>query len=91
MFGLGKSKAVVTARHRIGAVKAVGSGLRARATRSGWLESVPPDSIVGSAIIGSAAVADTIRRVFDNKAFKTKEVAASLSGNAVIVRRSTCR
>jgi type IV pilus assembly protein PilM len=32
-------------------------------------------------------VAEAIRRVFENKAFKTKEVAASLSGNAVIVKK----
>jgi Tfp pilus assembly protein, ATPase PilM len=48
---------------------------------------VPPDSIVDGAIIDGAAVADAIRRVFENKAFKTKEVAASLSGNAVIVKK----
>ena len=48
---------------------------------------MPPDSIVDGAIIDGAAVADAIRRVFENKAFKTKEVAASLSGNAVIVKK----
>ena len=37
-----------------------------------------------------AAVADAIRRVFDGKkGFKTKEVCASLSGNAVIVKKIT--
>src|SRR6185436_669962 len=34
-----------------------------------------------------SAVADAIKRLFENKAFKTKEVAASLSGNAVIVKK----
>jgi type IV pilus assembly protein PilM len=48
---------------------------------------VPPDSIVDGAIIDGTAVADAIRRLFENKAFKTKEVAASLSGNAVIVKK----
>ena len=48
---------------------------------------MPPDSIVDGAIIDGAAVADAIRRLFENKAFKTKEVAASLSGNAVIVKK----
>ncbi|HWF85813.1 MAG TPA: type IV pilus assembly protein PilM, partial [Vicinamibacterales bacterium] len=47
----------------------------------------PPDSIVDGAIIDGAAVADAIRRLFENKAFKAKEVAASLSGNAVIVKK----
>ncbi|MBW8861060.1 MAG: type IV pilus assembly protein PilM, partial [Acidobacteria bacterium] len=51
------------------------------------IQPVPPDSIVDGAIIDGAAVADAIRRVFENKQFKTKEVAASLSGNAVIVKK----
>src|SRR5262249_44088369 len=50
---------------------------------------VPPDSIVDGAIIDGAAVADAIRRLFENKTFKTKEVAASLSGSAVIVKKIT--
>ncbi len=47
----------------------------------------PPDSIVDGAIIDGGAVAEAIRRLFDSKTFKTKEVAASLSGNAVIVKK----
>jgi type IV pilus assembly protein PilM len=51
---------------------------------------VPPDSIVDGAIIDAGAVADAIRRIFDtNKAFKAKDVCASLSGNAVIVKKIT--
>jgi len=42
---------------------------------------------VQTIVLDGAAVADAIRRVFENKAFKTKEVAASLSGNAVIVKK----
>jgi type IV pilus assembly protein PilM len=53
-------------------------------------EPVPPDSIVDGAIIDAGAVADAIRRIFDtNKAFKSKDVCASLSGNAVIVKKIT--
>jgi type IV pilus assembly protein PilM len=52
-------------------------------------ESVPPDSIVDGAIIDGAAVADAIRRVFDGNKIQTKDVAASLSGNAVIVKKIT--
>ena len=52
-------------------------------------ESVPPDSIVDGAIIDGAAVADAIRRLFDSRKIQTKEVAASLSGNAVIVKKIT--
>jgi type IV pilus assembly protein PilM len=90
VFGLTKkSKAVVGLDIGSSAVKAVelkpaGKGFRVVALAS---EPVPPDSIVDGAIIDGAAVADAIRRLFANKAFKTKEVAASLSGNAVIVKK----
>ena len=57
---------------------------------SGWgVEPVPPDSIVDGAIIDGTAVADAIRRLFDGKRLKSREVAASLSGNAVIVKKIT--
>ena len=52
-------------------------------------EPLPPDSIVDGAIIDGAAVADAIRRLFDRRGIRTKEVAASLSGNAVIVKKIT--
>ena len=89
MFGLGKSKAVVGLDIGSSAVKAVelkpsGKGFKVTAFA---IEPVPPDSIVDGAIIDGAAVADAIRRLFENKAFKTKDVAASLSGNAVIVKK----
>jgi type IV pilus assembly protein PilM len=48
---------------------------------------VPPDSIVDGAIIDGTAVVDAIRRLFESRKIKTKEVAASLSGNAVIVKK----
>jgi type IV pilus assembly protein PilM len=89
VFGLGKSKAVVGLDIGSSAVKAV----ELKSAGKGWkvvafgVEPVPPDSIVDGAIIDGAAVADAIRRVFENKQFKTKEVAASLSGNAVIVKK----
>src|SRR5439155_15630323 len=53
------------------------------------MQPVPTDSIVDGAIIDGGAVADAIRRLFENKSFKTKEVAASLSGSAVIVKKIT--
>jgi type IV pilus assembly protein PilM len=65
-------------------LKAAGKGYRVAAFGT---EPIPPDSIVDGAIIDSAAVAESIRRVFESKAFKTKEVAASLSGSAVIVKK----
>ena len=50
-------------------------------------EPLPPDSIVDGAIIDGGAVADVIREVFERNNIKTKEVVASLSGNAVIVKK----
>ncbi len=68
-------------------LKAVGKAYRVAAFGT---QPVPPDSIVDGAIIDAGAVADAIRRVFEgNKAFKAKEVCASLSGNAVIVKKIT--
>ena len=52
-------------------------------------ESVPPDSIVDGAIIDGGVVADVIRQLFDRNVIKTKGVVASLSGNAVIVKKAT--
>jgi len=90
MFG--RSKAVVGLDIGSSAVKAVelkpvGKGFRVAAFGS---EPVPQDAIVDGAIIDAGAVADSIRRVFENnKAFKAKDVCASLSGNAVIVKKIT--
>ena len=90
MFG--KPKSVVGLDIGSSAVKAVelkatGNSYKVAAFGS---QPVPPDSIVDGAIIDAGAVADAIRRLFDgNKAFKAKDVCASLSGNAVIVKKIT--
>ena len=88
----GKAKTVIGLDIGSSAVKAVEvkpSGKGYKVTAFG-AEPVPPDAIVDGAIIDAGSVADAIRRVFDgNKAFKTKEVCASLSGNAVIVKKIT--
>ena len=68
-------------------LKPVGKGFRVAAFGA---QPVPPDSIVDGAIIDAGAVADAIKRIFDgSKSFKSKEVCASLSGNAVIVKKIT--
>jgi type IV pilus assembly protein PilM len=86
----GKARTVVGLDIGSSAVKAVElrpSGKGYRVTAFG-MEPVPADAIVDGAIIDAGSVADAIRRVFDgNKAFKTKDVCASLSGNAVIVKK----
>lgn len=67
-------------------LKPAGKGYKVAAFGS---EPVPPDSIVEGAIIDGGAVAEAIRRLFGNRGIKTREVAASLSGNAVIVKKIT--
>jgi type IV pilus assembly protein PilM len=67
-------------------LKAAGRGYRVATYGS---EPLPPDSIVDGAIIDGAAVADAIRRLFDARGIRTRDVAASLSGNAVIVKKIT--
>ncbi len=86
-----KAKALVGLDIGSSAVKAVelkqaGKGYKVTGFGS---EPIPPDSIVDGAIIDAAAVADAIRRLFDSRGIKTKDVAASLSGNAVIVKKIT--
>ena len=87
-----KSRAVVGLDIGSSAVKAVELKAAGKAFRVAafGMQSVPPDSIVDGAIVDSSAVADAIRRLFEsNKALKAKNVCASLSGNAVIVKKIT--
>ncbi|MEQ1760567.1 MAG: type IV pilus assembly protein PilM [Vicinamibacterales bacterium] len=68
-------------------LRASGKGFRVAAYGQA---SLPPDSIVDGAIIDAGAVTTAIREVFESHPqFKTKEVCASLSGNAVIVKKIT--
>ena len=67
-------------------LKPAGKGYRVTAI---GVEPIPPDSIVDGAIIDGGAVADAVRRLFANTQFRAKDVAASLSGNSVIVKKIT--
>jgi type IV pilus assembly protein PilM len=85
----GRSKSLVGLDIGSSAVKAIelkpaGKGFKVAAFGT---EPIPPDSIVDGAIIDGTAVVDAIRRLFETRKIKTKEVAASLSGNAVIVKK----
>jgi type IV pilus assembly protein PilM len=51
------------------------------------LEPLPPEAIVDGAIMDSGAVIDAIQRVFTTQKIKTTDVATSVSGNAVIVKK----
>ena len=89
MFGFGRSKSVVGLDIGSSAVKAVelrraGKG---HAVVRVAVAPVPPDAIVDGAIIDGGAVADAIRSLFAGKKFSTPQVAVSLSGNSVIVKK----
>jgi type IV pilus assembly protein PilM len=94
VFGLSlgkKAKPLIGVDIGSSAVKAVelkpaGRGFKVKSFAA---EPLPPDSIVDGAIIDAAAVSDALKRLFERGAFKAKEVAASVSGNAVIVKKIT--
>jgi type IV pilus assembly protein PilM len=51
------------------------------------MEPLPPEAIVDGAIMDSGSVIDAIQRLFSSRKIKTADVATSLSGNAVIVKK----
>jgi type IV pilus assembly protein PilM len=65
-------------------LKPAGAGYKVAAFASA---PVPPEAIVDGAIIDGTAVAAAIKRLFDEHPFKAKDVAAALSGHAVIVKK----
>jgi type IV pilus assembly protein PilM len=91
VFFLNRPKSLVGLDIGSSAVKAI----EIKSAGKGWkvtavgVEPVPPDSIVDGAIIDGGAVADAVRRLFESRKFKAKDVAASLSGNSVIVKKIT--
>jgi type IV pilus assembly protein PilM len=89
VFGLGKAKGAAGLDIGSSSVKAVElkSGSKGYSVAAFGSEPLPPESIVDGAIMDGPAVADAIRRLFENKAFKAKDVAVSLSGSAVIVKK----
>lgn len=68
-------------------LKAVGkAGTEFKLVKAG-LEPLPPEAIVDGAIMDSGAIVDTISRLFTNLKVKTVDIATSVSGNAVIVKK----
>jgi type IV pilus assembly protein PilM len=51
------------------------------------MEPLPPEAIVDGAIMDSGAVIDAIQRLFSGQKIKSNDVATSVSGNAVIVKK----
>ena len=92
MAFFGKARSVVGLDIGSSAIKAVelkASGKTLHVTAFG-AEPVPPHAIVDGAIVDAAKVVEALTRLFEvNQAFKSKEVCASLSGHAVIVKKIT--
>src|SRR6266487_4231043 len=51
------------------------------------VEQLASDIVVDSMIVDSGSVASTISKIFSEKAFKAKQVATSVSGHSVIVKK----
>ncbi|MEZ4600215.1 MAG: type IV pilus assembly protein PilM [Syntrophotaleaceae bacterium] len=50
---------------------------------------LPPEAIVDNTVMDSVAVVDRIRNLVENQKIKTKNVATSVSGHSVIIRKIT--
>jgi len=93
MFGLGKTKSVVGLDIGSYSIKAVelkvkekGDSVQYEVQKIGY-EPLPHDAIVEGTIIDSTAVSETIKLLFENAKIATKEVAISISGNSVIIKK----
>jgi type IV pilus assembly protein PilM len=89
VFGFGHKNSVVGLDIGSSSVKAVelkGAGKRSRVSALGS-EPIPHDAIVDGAIADRGAVVAAIRRLLDSHRFKSRNIAASLSGSSVIVKR----
>ncbi len=92
MFGSAKSKTACGARYRIELHQ---SRRTERTPRRGYelvsfgLEPLAQDTVVDGAIMDAPLVAAGIGTIFDHQQVKTRNVATSVSGHAVIVKRVT--
>ena len=89
MFNLGKTKSLIGLDIGSSSVKAV----ELKKTKAGYelvsygIETLAQDTVVDGAIMDAPSVAEKIISIFDNQKIKTKDVATSVSGHSVIVKR----
>ncbi len=89
MLGMGKTKELVGLDIGSNSIKAV----ELKRSKAGFelvnfgIKPLAPDTVVDGAIMDAPAVADAIIKVFDEKKIRTKNVATSVSGHSVIVKR----
>jgi type IV pilus assembly protein PilM len=89
MFGFGKSRGLVGLDIGSNSVKAC----ELKKTKRGYqlahfgMLPLPSEAIVDGALMNSNAVVDAINELFQKEKIKTKEVATSLSGHSVIIKK----
>ncbi len=90
MLGIGKkSRQLVGLDIGSSSIKAV----ELKSAKSGYelvsfgMETLAPDTVVDGAIMDAPQVANAISKIFDAQRIKTKNVATSVSGHSVIVKR----
>src|SRR5580700_5668756 len=89
MFNLGKSKSLIGLDIGSSSVKAV----ELKKVKDGYelvsfgLEPLAQDIVVDGAIMDAPSVAEKVVAIFDSQKIKGKEVATSVSGHSVIVKR----
>ncbi len=91
MFGMGKSKGLVGLDIGSSSVKAI--ELKKRGSEYelvNWgIENLGQDTVVDGAIMDAISVSTAIDKIFADHKIKTKDVATSVSGHSVIVKRVT--
>jgi type IV pilus assembly protein PilM len=93
MLGLSQEKGIIgldIGSHSVKAVEVVSKKRRDRdmyeVARVGY-ELLPHDAIVEGTIIDSTAVVETIKQIFEEGKLKNRNVAISISGNSVIIKK----
>lgn len=93
MFGIKPSRPVIGLDIGSHGIKAVELEARGKSGRGAYsvarigYQALPHDAIVEGQIIDAAAVAEAIRSVLDKGKFSGRDVAVSISGNSVIIKR----
>ncbi len=90
MFGLGKIKNLVGLDIGSSAVKAVELRKKGNSYElvNLGIEPLGQDTVVDGAIMDALSVSSAIEKIFSDNRIKTKNVATSVSGHSVIVKRS---
>lgn len=91
MFGMGKPKGLIGLDIGSSSIKAVElkqKGAAYEVVNLG-LEPLGQDTVVDGAIMDSLAVSSAVEKIFMESKIKTKNVATSVSGHSVIVKRIT--